>query len=129
MTKLTIEELEDKLKNVAVDIIQHNLYTNLIDLFNYTSVELYNNELTLRVDNECILEYLQNNKEYFQNETLKLYHTICYNDDDVKFGDILYFTYIEPLDVLEYFENELDFENQEDYKDYLVDKIRYGRSL
>ena len=128
MTNLSVEELEEKLKDVAINIIQHNLYTNLIELFNYTSVELYNNELTLRVDNECILEYLQNNKEYFQNETLKLYHQICY-DDDIKFNDILYFTYIEPLDVLEYFENEVDFENQEDYKDYLVHQIRYARNL
>lgn len=129
MTKLTIEELEEKLKEVSINIIQHNLYTNLIELFNYTSVELYDYELTLRVDNEYILEYLQNNKEYFQNETLKLYHTICYNDDDVKFGDILYFSYIEPLDVLEYFDTIEEFDTEEDYKDYLVDKIRYGRSL
>jgi len=128
MTKLTIDELEYKLKDVAINIIQHNLYTNLIDLFNYTSVELYNNELTLKIESNSILEYLQNNKDYFQNETLKLYHTVEY-DDDIECNDVLYFTFIEPLDLLEYFDSLEDFDTEGEYKEYLVHQIRYGRTL
>ena len=119
----SINELENILKDKSIDILKYQLYDYLTDLFFYKCVEIYNNELTLLVENEAILDYLNINFEYFKEETKRLYFNIYY-DGKLKLGSIINFDFDNNKDPMDLFQKREDFESNLAYKIYLVEQIQ-----
>ena len=119
----SINELENILKDKSIDILKYQLYDYLTDLFFYKCVEIYNNELTLLVENEAILDYLNINFEYFKEETKTLYFNIYY-DGKLKLGSIINFDFDNNKDPMDLFQKREDFESNLAYKIYLVEQIQ-----
>ena len=119
----SINELENILKDKSIDILKNQLYDYLTDVFFYKCVEIYNNELTLLVENEAILDYLNINFEYFKEETKTLYFNIYY-DGKLKLGSIINFDFDNNKDPMDLFQKREDFESNLAYKIYLVEQIQ-----
>jgi len=119
----SINELENILKDKSIDILKYQLYDYLTDVFFYKCVEIYNNELTLLVENEAILDYLNINFEYFKEETKRLYFNIYY-DGKLKLGSIINFDFDNNKDPMDLFQKREDFESNLAYKIYLVEQIQ-----
>src|SRR6056300_870795 len=119
----SINELENILKDKSIDILKNQLYDYLIDVFFYKCVEIYNNELTLLVENEAILDYLNINFEYFKEETKTLYFNIYY-DGKLKLGSIINFDFDFNKNPMDLFQKREDFESNLAYKIYLVEQIQ-----
>jgi len=119
----SINELENILKDKSIDILKNQLYDYLTDVFFYKCVEIYNNELTLLVENEAILDYLNINFEYFKEETKRLYFNIYY-DGKLKLGSIINFDFDNNKDPMDLFQKREDFESNLAYKIYLVEQIQ-----
>lgn len=119
---LKIEKLYRLVLNSAKHILMIKLVEQLRSEIPYYSVEGWGGIVSVRIQDESTLELFTNYSENITDESLKLnfYSEI---PTDLVIGDTIYFDYVGD-DPSGFFDSLELYDNEEDYKDYLIDLLR-----
>lgn len=114
----TLKKIQAHIKLEAIEIIQNRLLTHLLEFLPYRTIELRDEVISISIDSDSVADWFNSNRDFFKEESMTLYHVTDYGD--VSVGDIVFLNYDYDKDPLELFLTEDDFNDEEEYRHYLI---------
>ena len=117
---LKIDKLHRLVLNSAKHILMMKLLEQLRSEIDYYSVEGWG-VVSVRIQNQDTLDLFTNYSENITDESLKL-NFYAEIPTDLEIGDVIYFDYVGN-DPENYFDSMELYDEEEDYKDYLIELL------
>ena len=114
----TLKKIQAHIKLEAIEIIQNRLLTHLLEFLPYRNIELRDEVISISIDSDSVADWFNSNRDFFKEESMTLYHVTDYGD--VSVGDIVFLNYDYDKDPLDLFLTEDDFNDEEEYRHYLI---------
>ena len=114
----TLKKIQAHIKLEAIEIIQNRLLTHLLEFLPYRTIELRDEVISISIDSDSVADWFNSNRDFFKEESMTLYHVTDYGN--VSVGDIVFLNYDYEKDPLELFLTEDDFNDEEEYRHYLI---------
>jgi len=114
----TLKKIQAHIKLEAIEIIQNRLLTHLLEFLPYRTIELRDEVISILIDSDSVADWFNSNRDFFKEESMTLYHVTDYGN--VSVGDIVFLNYDYEKDPLELFLTEDDFNDEEEYRHYLI---------
>lgn len=112
------------LNDYSFEIVQQKLVNDLRTRFGYYNVETLNDDIIVKLGYESTHEFYVNNKYYVEEESNCRGFSI-YDKDVVEINDFLIISPIPNFDYSSQFIPREQFDNDQDYKNYLIDELKY----
>ena len=112
------------LNDYSFEIVQQKLVNDLRTRFGYYNVETLNDDIIVKLGYESTHEFYVNNKYYVEEESNCRGFSI-YDKDVVEINDFIIVSPMPHFDYSSQFIPREQFDNDQDYKNYLIDELKY----
>jgi len=118
-----LRRIIELLDNYAFEITQQKLVDDLRNKFGYYNVEILNDDIIIKLGYESTHEFYINNKYYVEEESNGRGFSI-YDKDVVEINDFIIVSPMPHFDFSSQFIPREQFENNQDYKNYIIDELK-----